>query len=199
MTWTKARIREPFVVSKYAKRLAHIPAAEDKAIWFRGEFRGTQGATRCGLRLSSIRAVREIPEHLELCDRCALADLGPVVYTLYAANGVVLYVGCTKDPYARITWHSDMSEFWSLVSRIELQHHETLTDAMVAEAERIFQLQPPYNAHFTSGHRSNSPRRLALEAARVMNRPNNPPPPGGPRRPPPWPQPPPPPPPPPQK
>lgn len=165
MTWTRARIREPFIVSKYAKKRAHIPAATDRALWYRGEFRGMGGKTRCGLALSDVRGVREVPDRLELCDRCAVADLGPVVYTLYAANGVVLYVGCTMDPLARITWHTGMSEFWPLVASAELQCHETLAEALRAEAARIFQLQPPYNTHFTAGHRSNSPRRLALEVA----------------------------------
>jgi hypothetical protein len=165
MTWTKARIREPFIVSKYAKKLAHIPAATDRAIWRRGEFRFMGGKTRCGLKLSDVRAVREVPERLELCDRCALYDLGLAVYTLYAANEVVLYVGCTADPFARITWHIGVSEFWPLVARVELQHYGTLPDALTAEAARISQLQPPYNTHFTAGRRSNSPRRLAVGAS----------------------------------
>ena len=165
MTWTKAQIREPFIVSKYAKKCAHIPAAEDEAFWYRGKFRGLGGKARCGLRLSDVRAFREVPEHLELCDRCALADLGPAVYTLYDANERVLYVGRTIDPLARITWHSDMSEFWSLVARTELRYCATLAEALDVEAARISELQPPYNKHFTSRHRSNSPRRLAVAGA----------------------------------
>ena len=92
----------------------------------------------------------EPPEHLDLCDRCALADYdGWVVYRCYAADGSPLYVGVTSDLDARLRRHKNCktysSRWWPLLDRIEADTFESRYQAGAAERAAIRELQPRFN------------------------------------------------------
>lgn len=77
---TRAHVTAPFASSTYArrrKRLHMVDGVDGFAVWVNGELRRIVVALKCGAKLAGSQLHTEAPEDLELCDYCALADLGP--------------------------------------------------------------------------------------------------------------------------
>ena len=74
----------------------------------------------------------------------------------------VLYVGITGRNLRRMHAHARASEWWTLASRIELQHLPTRTDAEVLERKLIAEWAPPFNVAHNDP--SPDPDLLDLEA-----------------------------------
>lgn len=72
-----------------------------------------------------------------------------VLYRFYDHADVLLYVGLTADPGRRITQHRSTKSWWHQVSRVELEHFETLYEVRTAEAIAIREEAPLYNVHLS--------------------------------------------------
>jgi len=66
-------------------------------------------------------------------------------YIAYGRGDVVLYVGQTNQPIARLRAHSKSSLWWPKVYRVALNIHETRRDGLQAEYRLIRELRPKYN------------------------------------------------------
>lgn len=151
------RIKTPFVASHgpRAKR-AHLPV-EAVTSWRAGRPRLVV-RTRCNSTLASATPVMEVPDHLDLCDMCVLADLhfGPAVYRLIGHDDTVLYIGCSENLVSRVESHRSQ-EYWPLVASVSFEEFPTLAKALDVEEALIRALHPPYNVEYTS--RSKRPGR----------------------------------------
>lgn len=68
-----------------------------------------------------------------------------VVYTYYAKDGTVLYVGCTGRPQARDDQHRAQSMWYPLVARLERTDPMERSAAYECERETIARLSPMFN------------------------------------------------------
>lgn len=72
-----------------------------------------------------------------------------VVYRAFNADDEILYVGVTRDPVQRFTFHEYQTPRWHHVHRVELsQEFPDRRDAEDAEALAISTLQPIHNRHY---------------------------------------------------
>lgn len=72
-----------------------------------------------------------------------------VVYRAFNASGEVLYVGVTRDPVQRFTFHEYQTPWWHHVHRVELsQEFPNRDDAEAAEALAISTLKPLCNRDY---------------------------------------------------
>lgn len=79
---TRARVTAPFASTAYArrrKRFHMVNGTEGYAVWSLGEFRRMAVAMKCGVMMArpGVRLHVQPPDDIELCDYCALVDLGP--------------------------------------------------------------------------------------------------------------------------
>lgn len=72
-----------------------------------------------------------------------------VLYRFYDHADVLLYVGLTADPGRRITQHRSTKSWWPQVSRVELEHFETMNEVRTAESIAIRDEAPLYNVHLS--------------------------------------------------
>lgn len=68
-----------------------------------------------------------------------------VFYRLYRADGVLLYVGLTMRPIARLQHHAGEKTWWQQVSTISLEHFPDRSDVEEAERLAIANEHPLYN------------------------------------------------------
>lgn len=95
------------------------------------------------------------------------------LYRHYDVDGNLLYVGVSADALDRYSGHkAKKSEWIHLVSRIEITHYNTRSDALKAEKSAIVNERPPYNkAHHHDYRRPNTDHKpnLKLEGWRKVN------------------------------
>lgn len=68
-----------------------------------------------------------------------------VLYRFYSQPGELLYVGITNNPPSRFVQHRTQKDWWTEVSRIDLQSFSTRDDLAAAEREAIKSEHPRYN------------------------------------------------------
>lgn len=67
------------------------------------------------------------------------------LYRLYDAEGVLLYIGISRDPRIRWYQHAGSKQWWPEVERREVVWHETAEAAVYAERTAIREEMPRYN------------------------------------------------------
>ncbi len=67
------------------------------------------------------------------------------VYRAYDADGVLLYVGCSRRWPLRFEQHAGARPWWDEVTRVDLQHFATCLEAFAAERNAIASEYPLYN------------------------------------------------------
>src|ERR1017187_10416926 len=74
------------------------------------------------------------------------ADLPHTVYRFFAADGALLYVGCSRKLWSgRMTAHASDKTWYPQIATITLEHYDTLAPAADAEALAIHNESPRYN------------------------------------------------------
>ena len=107
--------------------------------------RGVQ--TLCGNWVGLIELSIQPPTHLEMCDKCVLADSRePTVYRFWDADDVLLYVGCSEDVLTRFEQHSRSGSpsrfWWPRQVRHSLTTYPTRVEALAAERKAIASEKP---------------------------------------------------------
>lgn len=155
------RPRGAFVASArpIATRRGHLVASA-WSLWREGEFAVLRATTRCGRQLRSAEVHIELPDFIELCDACALADFpAPAcVYRMYSADGDLLYIGATTNLVNRLRSHFagwPASPWTALVDRWTWECFDNELDAFRAEALAIAAEAPRFNTQ----HKVRAPRR----------------------------------------
>jgi excinuclease UvrABC nuclease subunit len=69
----------------------------------------------------------------------------PCVYRHYNDEGELLYVGTSVNPLTRLYDHQLGSRWFDDIAYIEIEHFETIDQAMVAETHAITEERPLYN------------------------------------------------------
>lgn len=98
---------------------------------------------------------RTIPRHIHVhAERLITgwmipAESGPTVYRHVAADGQVLYVGCSRNLADRTRGHKK-SPWFMEIRTIVWERHETMLQAHKAEVAEIRRLDPPHNVAHTS-------------------------------------------------
>lgn len=87
------------------------------------------------------------PADWPICDDCLFDEPTDewVVYRYYAADGELLYVGCTGYPLQRMTQHSKNSAWWPQVRRQVVESYPTAAAGFDREREVIATERPRYN------------------------------------------------------
>lgn len=114
----------------------------------------------------SARVCTEVPDGIELCDECVLADfVEAVVYRVYDAEGRLLYVGCTKDPVTRLRSHFGQARtptpWWRLSANYSIEAFNSHKAALAAEARAIVAEHPMFNVDLTDRAKHPARRRKA--------------------------------------
>ncbi len=144
-----------------SNRRAHLVKDAVRGTKYRKEFLMTSYA--CGRIGTESQLMFEVPEDMEPCDDCLIADfLRPTVYQFFDESEKRIYVGYSINFPARLASHRKGSEFWPLVHRFEFQEYDS-AEVALAEEKRLIQLhQPPFNKVFTA--RYVHPRRRSVAA-----------------------------------
>lgn len=87
-------------------------------------------------------------------------QLPHVVYLLYDAADVLLYVGISCQPSLRLQAHRNESVWWSQVATATLHHTRDRAAALELERRWIEELKPLYNVPL-KGRRRGGPKRRA--------------------------------------
>ena len=80
-----------------------------------------------------------------------MADQRTAIYRHFDADGLLLYVGISVNPFARTAQHSKASEWFSRVAEIKLDWHVTRDDAEKAETAAIIGEKPVFNSTWSGG------------------------------------------------
>ena len=83
-----------------------------------------------------------------------------ILYRFYGDGGLLLYVGVTVDPGARLTAHSQDKPWWQRVSNITLQNFPSEMDLLRAEREAIKAEDPLYNIVHSRRNKQRRPLQL---------------------------------------
>lgn len=75
----------------------------------------------------------------------ARRELPAVVYRLFDAGGILLYVGITIDVASRWDAHSDKKPWWGLVASATFSHHPDIRAARLEEERAIAEENPRFN------------------------------------------------------
>ena len=81
--------------------------------------------------------------------------MSAVVYRALAADGRVLYIGCSTMFGSRLRGHAASTAWFKEVASIAVEHHATYGDARRAEAAAIEAENPPHNTHHRTMQRAN--------------------------------------------
>ena len=70
------------------------------------------------------------------------------VYRLYGPADIILYIGCSKNPYARLHSHAHKNRhtWWPYVERREIDWHPNYREAHRAETRQLHLHRPLCNA-----------------------------------------------------
>lgn len=71
--------------------------------------------------------------------------MSAVVYRMYSASGVLLYIGATVSAPTRVQQHIGVQPWASEVDTIRVQHFPSREEAFFAEADAIRAERPQYN------------------------------------------------------
>jgi hypothetical protein len=74
------------------------------------------------------------------------------VYRYYDRNGVLIYVGITKQGMGRNLQHNGYAEWWQFVARQEIEHLPDRASALALEKALIQEHRPPFNRQHNPGH-----------------------------------------------
>jgi predicted GIY-YIG superfamily endonuclease len=85
-----------------------------------------------------------------------LNELPCVLYRVFAASGVLLYVGVTVNYWARMTDHQRSSPWWHRAYTITIKRYGRLTAGAAAEASAIREEKPQYNIQHTAEDRGHA-------------------------------------------
>jgi len=75
----------------------------------------------------------------------AMADGRAAVYRAFDADGVLLYVGVSLNPMARMHSHCSRAAWYRFMVRIEINWHDNIEAASIAEASAITAENPRFN------------------------------------------------------
>lgn len=145
--WTDQMVRVSPAMAKvpYAagKRgpLAHYPVA---AAAFVAEGRVYYGARWLCKEGSSQAVFLADSGDRQVCARCA-ERLRPTIYRCYAADGRLLYLGCSGALSGRLNYHQRLASWWAEVDDIKLQPFESAAEAWPAEYRAILAERPIHN------------------------------------------------------
>ncbi|MDI5965768.1 GIY-YIG nuclease family protein [Streptantibioticus silvisoli] len=67
------------------------------------------------------------------------------VYTLYSAEGEIIYVGISNSPHARWKAHADTKDWWSTVATREIEWFPSRLEAEARERLLISECRPMWN------------------------------------------------------
>lgn len=67
------------------------------------------------------------------------------LYRFYDSDGRLLYVGITADLGGRLNRHGDDKPWWSDVTRVVVEHHQSRTAVLAAERAAILDERPLHN------------------------------------------------------
>lgn len=70
---------------------------------------------------------------------------GAALYRHYDASGTLLYVGISLNTINRLSQHRDHSDWFNSITRVEMQHFPTRTEALQAETDAIRTEKPLHN------------------------------------------------------
>lgn len=76
------------------------------------------------------------------------------LYRFYNDVGVLLYVGITINPGARLTKHKDTKTWWQDVARVDLEHYPDRTELLSAERQAIETEKPLHNIRMNGSNAS---------------------------------------------
>lgn len=91
------------------------------------------------------------------------------LYRMYDEDGVLLYVGISRQPLARLTQHEDMKSWWARVVNISLEKFPTRQEALAAEADAITAEEPVYNVQHGTAPPARSDRSNRKRASVAQN------------------------------
>lgn len=74
-----------------------------------------------------------------------MADVRTSLYRHFDTAGVLLYVGISKAHLHRLVFHKKTASWYWDIARIEIEHFESIGDALSAEAVAIREEKPLYN------------------------------------------------------
>ena len=100
---------------------------------------------RRDLITTDISRLKQLGHAVPHCPRPPSPDACIAVYRHFNADGQLLYIGCSTDPMGRTKAHASSAPWFREVARIELQHFDSLSDALAAEAEAIRMERPLHN------------------------------------------------------
>lgn len=89
------------------------------------------------------------------------------VYEMRAADGTVLYVGCTSDPFNRMTSHYRLPH-WPLIAQMVMDVYPDQDSGLAEEARRIAKYRPAFNIAGTSRDPRIGPEKRARLAEREL-------------------------------
>lgn len=78
-------------------------------------------------------------------DNSHLLNKEHTVYRLFAADGYLLYVGCTSNLRDRLANHKTHKDWWPQVARVESETYPDRARGLWAEREAIVTEAPRYN------------------------------------------------------
>jgi predicted GIY-YIG superfamily endonuclease len=86
-----------------------------------------------------------------------------VLYRFFSHDDSLLYVGMTTNPGNRFSAHSVTKPWWSSVSRIEIEHYQTINELKEAEREAIRREAPRHNVqHVQKDAGSSRPSEITI-------------------------------------
>ncbi|MDD2270976.1 MAG: GIY-YIG nuclease family protein [Desulfuromonadaceae bacterium] len=85
------------------------------------------------------------------------------LYRHYGHDSKLLYVGISNNALSRLYQHEQSSEWYELISRVEIEHYPSREQALKAEKKAIENEKPIYN--FV--HNSDSVKRTAQKKQKI--------------------------------
>lgn len=73
------------------------------------------------------------------------------IYRFFDADGTLIYVGQTADPFNRLRLHGVETAWADEIVRVEIHRVKTRRDARLLERQVIADEAPLYNVHFNVG------------------------------------------------
>jgi hypothetical protein len=83
-----------------------------------------------------------------------LSSSPETLYRFRDAGGALLYVGITRNPWARFAHHAKTKPWWREMATIQVEHYPDRESVQIAEAEAIRAEGPRYNVIMYEAARS---------------------------------------------